>query len=277
MKSRYTGECRQHPAPPNCEHGVGNGVNILVNLTSVNGVPMDELEFALHFYVYGRADEIRVHKSQMYQASGKYYALLNEKYLPAGWLMCRIEVLEPMAGWPSGLKPATLNCMTGIILGNCTDLYCPMDCGLVYNSNKFVNGYKALFKKVDDLPQPDDSDDEDGFVSDSTMYYGYITDSIKSMGEITAGMLEASTVKKTNSKRLDKTSVGVVPQGGKVIVCVPGNDGLVGMKDNGMGVAVPFDESVMGCNGLGISINGVSYKLYGEFMTVGGEINIHVV
>lgn len=108
------------------------------------------------------------------------------------------------------------------------------------------------------------------------MYYGYITDQINNMSEITETMLTTSTVIKTEYNLLDKHSVGILPIGSKLVVCVPANKLVTVMKDNGMGTATPFNEDIMGCNGLDIVIDDVAYKLYGEFMTVSGQMYIYI-
>jgi hypothetical protein len=62
-----------------------------------------------------------------------------------------------------------------------------------------------------------------------------------------------------------------------VLVLIPSSYNYVATKDNGIGGKVPFDTSIMGCNGeKSVKVDGVTYRIYGEFMTVGGELFIYV-
>ena len=89
-------------------------------------------------------------------------------------------------------------------------------------------------------------------------------------------MLSADTITKVEYTELNKHNLGVLPQGSKLIVCIPADKNTSAYKDNGVGTATTFDESIMGCNGLSITINNKQYKLYGEFMTVSGQMYIYI-
>lgn len=64
--------------------------------------------------------------------------------------------------------------------------------------------------------------------------------------------------------------------GDRLVVAIPADRDLVAYKDNGFGGKVPFSTSVMGANGMELKINDIKYKLYGEFITVGGELKIYI-
>ena len=77
--------------------------------------------------------------------------------------------------------------------------------------------------------------------------------------------------------RMDKTPISNIVAGNKVVVLIPSEYGYVATKDNGIGGKVPFDTSIMGCNGeKQIVVDSQPYKIYGEFMTVSGELFIYV-
>lgn len=291
MKNRYdNGNCgcgrNERPCPPPRPETIGNGMNIRVNIKSVNDTPMDDLNFVLKFRVFGCPDEITLYKQQLYTANGKYYALLNDKYLAQGWLMCDIEVYEPMPGWPNGMKPATLRCNTGLAIGNCFDVPFPMDCGMIPNAKGYVNGFKVTFSKVDDLPTEVEEDDEDegsssggsgngsgsngGSTDAVTILYGIIR-GLSSFGAITEAQVAGLT--SLSSKPSGITNVDITE--GDTLVVLTGGDTV--KKDDGIGGKVDFDTSIMGANGLKVTVGGVEYSAYGETFIVSGTTGFYVL
>lgn len=292
MKKRYDngGGCGcdrdVRPCPP--PRTIGNGMNIRVNIKSVNGTPMDELLFVLRFRVFGCPEEITLHKHQLYTANGKYYALLNDKYFPDGWLMCDIEVFEPMAGWPNGMKPATLRCNTNLTIGNCFDMPYPMDCGMMPNAKGYVNGFKVTFEKVDDLPEVVEEDEEEGdggnggsnnggnggnggsTSTKGNVLYGVVR-GLASFGALTDE--QVSSLTKLTSKPSGITNVNIT-EGDTLVVLTQGD---VVKKDDGIGGKVDFDTSIMGANGEKVSVGGVEYDAYGETFIVSGTTGFYVV
>lgn len=113
---------------------------------------------------------------------------------------------------------------------------------------------------------------------DIYILYGNILDEITSFSLITIEMLESSTnhIIKIKPQTLPKTSLGTLQAGSKVVVLIPNGYEYIATKDNGIGGKVPFDESIMGANGQSISLGNNLYKIYGEFMTVSGEIFIYI-
>lgn len=108
--------------------------------------------------------------------------------------------------------------------------------------------------------------------------YGNILDSITSFSQITMDMLESSLnhIVKIKPQKLPKTSLGMLQAGSKVLVIIPQEYDYVATKDNGIGGKVPFDESIMGANGESITLGNKLYRIYGEFMTVNGELFIYI-
>lgn len=113
---------------------------------------------------------------------------------------------------------------------------------------------------------------------DVYILYGNILDEITSFSQITLEMIESSTnhIIKIKPQTLPKTSLGMLTAGSKVIVLIPSGYGYTATKDNGIGGKVPFDESIMGANGQSITLGNNLYKIYGEFMTISGEIFIYI-
>lgn len=293
MKNRYNNNdcgCGNHdprPCPPP-RPTVGNGQNIRVNIKSVNGTSMDDLVFVLKFYVYGCHEEITLHKHQLYTAKGKYYALLNDKYFPQGWLMCDIEVFEPMPGWPNGMKPSSLKCNTNIPLGDCFNLPYTMDCGMMPNSKGYVNGFKVTFEKVDDLPTEDEEDNGNnddgngggnsgngdgnngGSTSKGNILYGIIR-GLTAFNAITEEQIAGMT--KLTSKPGGITNVNIT-EGDTLVVLTQGD---VVKKDDGIGGKVDFETSIMGANGEKVTIGGVQYDAYGETFIVSGSTGFYII
>lgn len=113
---------------------------------------------------------------------------------------------------------------------------------------------------------------------DVYILYGNILDNITSFSQITLEMLESSTnhIIKMKPQSLPKTSLGILEAGSKVIVLIPNGYNYVATKDNGIGEKVQFDESIMGSNGHSIVLGNQTYKMYGEFMTIRGELFIYI-
>ena len=115
------------------------------------------------------------------------------------------------------------------------------------------------------------------------MYYGRLTlDEVGgrpiNYNQITNTMITTgANVTKTTPKTMGKTGFGVGNTYDHLIVVVPASKGYTITKDNGFGGKVPFDEDLFGSsNGIPININGVDYLLYGEAMTVSGQLFFYI-
>ena len=110
------------------------------------------------------------------------------------------------------------------------------------------------------------------------IYYGYIPQSVYgnviNFKDITIEMIkhEESSINETK----DKTSLGIVPEACFMIVAIPKESNLIAMKDNGFGGLIPFDESVLGVNGIEVKYDDVDYLVFGEFSLVSGERFIYI-
>ena len=80
-------------------------------------------------------------------------------------------------------------------------------------------------------------------------------------------------------KTMGKTSLGLYNDTAEfdyTIVAVPTSKNYTVTKDNGLGGKMEFDEETAGANGIDITINGISCKLYGEILLSQGELFIYV-
>lgn len=122
------------------------------------------------------------------------------------------------------------------------------------------------------------------------MYYGRLsfqdvggTNSVIPYSQITEGMINKGVtdgkLTKEAPKTMGKTSLGLYNDTAEfdyTIVAVPTSKNYTVTKDNGLGGKMEFDEETAGANGIDITINGISYKLYGEMLLAQGELFIYV-
>ncbi len=113
------------------------------------------------------------------------------------------------------------------------------------------------------------------------IYFGYIPQSVYgntvNFKDITIEMIKhEESVIQTSLEPLEKASMGNVPEACFMIVAIPKESGFVAMKDNGFGGLIPFDESILGVNGIEVKYDDVDYVIYGEFSLVSGERFIYV-
>jgi hypothetical protein len=119
-------------------------------------------------------------------------------------------------------------------------------------------------------------------IEEGKMFFGYIpyevTGDIASYADITMEMIkhENSRVVEVNAQKLDRTSVGYVPQACFIFVAVPAESTLEVKKDNGFGGKLPFTETDFGCNDLVVVYNEVEYRVFGEMTLASGERFIYI-
>ena len=113
------------------------------------------------------------------------------------------------------------------------------------------------------------------------IYYGYIPQSVygtvTDFKNITIEMIKHKESSINEVKEVvGKTSLGVVPEACFMIVAIPKESNLIAKKDNGFGGLVPFDESILGVNGIEVKYDNVDYLVFGELALVSGERFIYV-
>ena len=116
-----------------------------------------------------------------------------------------------------------------------------------------------------------------------TMYYGYVmsSDEVYRVTDITADMLDVSTVKSANAAALGKTSLGDAPSAAMVFVLLPKSSNLRALKFDGISGYLEFEENNggitgSGANGAEVTLSGAAYRAYGEIRLVSGETFIKV-
>lgn len=245
--------------------GIGKMIQVAIN--SHRDIPMADLEFSLEFYVHAnrrklvsKSDLVRIDRTD---GTSLFYVLLDTRTLGQGALMCNVCIADPEPRWKNGKRPVLIRRNTGIGIGG----------GVVSPHNAiqkdWIEGYKIDFNIVWSIPKPEVA----------YIFYGKFIDQINSFDELTPEMLVSPQNKiiSVTAGKMGKTPISDIVAGNKVIVLVPSDYGYVATKDNGIGGKVPFDTSIMGCNGeKQITVDGSTYNIYGEFMTVSGELFIYV-
>ncbi len=113
------------------------------------------------------------------------------------------------------------------------------------------------------------------------MFYGIIdpttTGVISSYSDITVDMLKQQTgVKSTIPGERVALSMGYVNEGSYIVIAVPTMYDFNVTKDNGFGGKVAFEDDIIGANGIDVEFNDVDYRIYGEFVLVGGERFVYI-
>ena len=245
----------------------GTGKMIQIQIDSHRDVSMKNLNFWLEFYVHAnrrkqvlKSDLVRIDRTD---GMSMFFALLDTRTLGRGELMCNVYISDPEPRWKGKSRPVILRRDTGIGVGGVK--------GNDWQSvqKEWVEGYKVDFNSVWSIPKPEVA----------YIFYGKFVDQINSFDELTPEMLVSPENKiiSVSAGKMSKTPISDIVAGNKVLVLVPSDYGYVATKDNGIGGKVPFDTSIMGCNGeKQIAVDGTSYNIYGEFMTVSGELFIYV-
>ena len=245
----------------------GTGKMIQVSIDSHRDQAMKDLDFSLEFYVHAnrrkrvsKEDLIRIDRTD---GGSDFFVLLDTRTLGTGTLMCNVRISDPEPRWADGKRPVMIQRNTGCGVGGAADS--------PRNSiqKDWQEGYKIDFNTVWSIPKPEVA----------YIFYGKFVDQISSFDELTPEMLLSpeNTIISVSAGKMGKTPISNIVAGNKVIVLVPSEYGYVATKDNGIGGKVPFDTSIMGCNGeKRIAVDGTSYNIYGEFMTVSGELFIYV-
>ena len=137
-----------------------------------------------------------------------------------------------------------------------------------------IGAINELFKMIKDWMDP-------VYDIKSQMFYGVIDPTtsgvITTYADVTIDMLNnAAGVKSTKPGERLSLSIGYVDEGSYIIVAVPAMYDFIVTKDNGFGGKIEFDESIIGANGIDVEFDKTDYRLYGEFVLVGGERTIYI-
>lgn len=215
-------------------------------------IGLDDVDYVIHFYIE-RDRTVSFKKSELvkvYPEEGvKYYALIDG--LERGHLMCRVEIVDHEAFWKDGKRPVVISGYTGYDIGLCGGEGKELGC----------SGYSVRFERVEDIP-----------ADYAPFYIGAVT-GINGYAEITAEMVKGLEMcnSMTQYKELETA------EGDRAVVAVPYDKRmLVAYKDNGIGGMMQFSTSIMGANGLMLMIDDVPYRVFGEFMSVGGTLKLYI-
>lgn len=153
--------------------------------------------------------------------------------------------------------------------------------------NELFTMIKELHELIPEEPnEPEQPENPEEPGDDQTdlkiMYYGYmpytVNETMTSYEDINIEMIRhADSVMSETEGKLNKQSLGNIPEGCFIVVAIPAELEYVAKKDNGVGDQVDFDESIMGANGLEIMLNGKPYRVYGEMTITSGERFIYIV
>lgn len=112
------------------------------------------------------------------------------------------------------------------------------------------------------------------------MYYGVVNPEdlagMESFGDITEDMINNENIISTKPGERTSIPLGYVEQGQFIVIAIPVIFDLVATKDDGFGNTMAFDDSVLGANGIDVTLNGQDYLIYGEFILVSGNRYINI-
>lgn len=252
---------------------VGTGLIIQVMIESCRGTQMRDLDFTCEFYAHSNR-KVSIPKNKMIRIASEggdaYYALVDTACIGAGELKTRVLIKDQEPKWTGGARPVIIRKTTGEYIGVDAN---PYRNTYVRNSlmceHDYESGYHVEYNFVCGIPKAEVA----------YIFYGKLVDQINSFDEITAEMLVSpdNNIVSVSAEKMGKTVIAGLQPGNKVAVLVPEDSDFIATKDNGIGGKVAFDETVMGANGNKVvSIDGENYRVYGEFMTVSGELFIYV-
>lgn len=209
---------------------------------------------SIQFYIE-RENAITIYKDDLirvYKADGvEYYAPVKADRLGRGHLIARAEFADKEIMYPGSFRPVVVSGFTGYTIP-CMGEGNTISCG----------EYEISFEKVSDIPKNEGTKVYVGSVKKWVIGYEYITeDMIKSLAQREVGVFQ---------------DVLPVEAGDRFVIAIPKDWNLEAYKDNGFGGEAPFSTTIMGANGMELKINDISYKIYGEFITVGGNIKIYI-
>lgn len=223
-------------------------------------VQCPNVDFDIEFYVE-RERSVKFSKDELLKvttAEGvKHFAMIETSKMGRGSLMARAVVKDKEPHW--GERPVVISGFTGYVIGNCL-------CGI--GGGFGCSGYSFAFRAVNDIPTD----------VNAKIYYGVIKEWVTDYKYITEEMVESLNVVPVGE--LSKVAVEM-NAGDRLVVLVPRESGMVATKE-GLGeseasTAMPFSTNIMGANGeLEISVKGVKYKIYGEFLPVKVKMYINI-
>lgn len=171
----------------------------------------------------------------------EYYAPVNANELGRGHLMAAVEFEDREPMYPGGGRRVVVSGFTGYTIP-CMGEGNTIACG----------DYEVSFERMSNIPK-----------SDAVIYYGI-------------GDLENPDIRELNGiKEINEIDFSF-DAGDSIVVAIPKDRGTVAKKGNGFGGRIEFSEKINGANGKEMTLNGMAYKIYGEFMVVKGNLKVYI-
>lgn len=181
----------------------------------------------------------------------EYYAPVKANELGRGHLMAAVEFEDREPMYPGGRRRVVVSGFTGYTIP-CMGEGNTISCG----------GYEISFRKDENIP-----------VNEGTKIYVGTTERVVGYEYITEKM-----IKNLTSYEVQAMELPVLAEAGeRFVVAIPFDREMKAYKDNGFGGKVPFRENPMGANGnIEVEVDGVRYRVYGEFFTTAGNTKIYI-
>ena len=154
--------------------------------------------------------------------------------------------------------------------------------GLLTKEKTLVGAINELYNMIQELHALVPEEPEEPEIgNEEIIYYGYIPyevyGDISGFQDITMDMIKNENASMQETKvALEKQSIGIVPEGALIVVAIPAENSFVAKKDDGLGNAIPFDESTVGANEIAVELDGKMFKVFGELALVAGERFIYI-
>lgn len=209
---------------------------------------------SVEFYIE-REKSIKIDKEDFIKVfrndTVEYYLPVDANYLGRGNLIAAVEFMDKEAVYPGKERKVTVRGYTGYTIpciGNGNTIAC--------------GGYRISFKKEKDIPK-----------NEGTKIYTGTTERVVGYDCITEKMIKNLTSHEVERKDFPLLAT----RGERFVVAIPFDQDLKAYKDNGFGGRAPFSENPVGANGdMEIKVDGVRYKIYGEFFTTTGNTKIYI-
>ena len=250
----------------------GTGYIVEIDIESINGNTMNELDFNVEFFISNTRTKAFI-KEDMVRVRGItkdiYFVVLDSSVLGIGHLMARTEIMDPVEEWENGVRPVVITKYTRKAVGVNTipEALQPCTFRILQQANDeiYEEGYCVKFRFWDRLPK-----DEYSYI-----YFGKLTVPISSFADITADMIQG--LNHIDALKMEKTSLGEINVGETIIVAVPEEKSNRAYKDNGFDEPMKFAEEILGSNGgHTVVVDGINYRIFGELMIVNGEMFVYV-
>lgn len=218
---------------------------------------VEGIEDALSMELYIERDKsIKIYKEDFIKVyrEGKveHYVTLDADELGRGHVQCRVELVDKELAYPGEKRPVIVSGYTGYTIpcmGEGKSISC--------------SGYTISFERVKDIPKNDDTSIYVGVISAWVVDYKYITEEM---------------IKQLERKPVERAEYVIpIAEGDRLVVAIPYDQDIKAYVDDGFGRPMPFKNPVMNANGeIQVRVDGIKYKIYGEFNIVDANSKIYI-